>query len=309
MGVSLQIAIRDYCQTTLVVNNRSGKTRKAYHIDLCQFAAFADESTALSNVAPETIESWLVHLQQHGYKVSSIRRKMATIRVFFNHLKARGHIDESPCQHICLRLGAPKLLTRTIDGVDLARLVNAVELHATVNSCEDPQLYRLRDRLIIRLLGCTGIRVGELVSLSLGDWSASSQSFRINGKGGRERTTLIVRDEDVQCVSEYLHERIFLSVNHNGLFVNQRGSQLTTEGVRAIIRRIARSMNIRAHITPHMFRHTAATRLLESGANLRVVQEFLGHRSIRSTERYTHVSPQYLRETLKKHHPLERLAA
>ena len=153
------------------------------------------------------------------------------------------------------------------------------------------------------------MRVGELVSITFGQLSLAEGEIRLLGKGNKERLAFLVDEQDQSQMAEYIALRIGMQVPHDYVFVNQRGKALTTEGVRRLIKTLAVDCGIHRRITPHMFRHTAATRFLENGADLRVVQVFLGHASIRSTERYTHVSGSHLRAVLGRCHPLRRKAA
>jgi integrase/recombinase XerD len=137
----------------------------------------------------------------------------------------------------------------------------------------------------------------------------STGSICIKGKGRKERFAFLIEPYEINEMKLYLSICSTFDMAHDRLLVNSRFEPLTEEGVRNILKRLAQKAGVDKKITPHMFRHTAATRLLENGADLRVVQEFLGHSSIRMTERYTHVSKRFLRHTLAKYHPLKMMAA
>lgn len=165
-----------------------------------------------------------------------------------------------------------------------------------------------RDYAIIRVLSATGIRVAELCELSVVDYLETESALRVFGKGSRERLAMLTMEEDRECLIDYLAERYRLEPKSDHLFLNGRGTALSTEGVRGVLRKAAAAADLPCHVTPHMLRHTAATCLLEHGADLRVVQTYLGHASVRSTERYTHVSNAHLRNVLERCHPLRNAA-
>jgi site-specific recombinase XerD len=195
---------------------------------------------------------------------------------------------------------AKRLLDGAWAGVAAHRLVH----------CEprDRGFLALRNLVALELLFATGMRVGELVSLRLKDWREDDQSFVVQGKGDRQRLAILPDDRSVAAVQAYLPKRRALQVGQDALLLNAAGRPLSTQGVARVLDRFAHQAGVPTHVTPHMIRHTVATLLLRHGADIRVVQEVLGHTSITTTQRYTHVSKEHLMETLRAHHPSRHMS-
>ena len=303
--LSVDDAVSRYCDSWLPMSNRSPKTIAAYRTDLRQFQGCSGRHELLRSIQRSHVESWLLHLQTEQLRTSTIRRKLASIRGMFRHYVERGAITCSPLDGFRVRLSTVRPLTRVVQGDQVDVLLR--HLKTAVAVTEDVRrsvVVARRDYAMIRLLSATGLRVAELCALNCEDFVGGDGVVLVHGKGGRERLALLTIDEDAACVQQYLALRHQLQPVDRSLFVNARGARMGTEGVRLILRRAAQSAGLAVHLTPHMLRHTAATRLLERGADLRVVQTYLGHTSIRSTERYTHVSTKHLRSVLERCHPL-----
>lgn len=161
----------------------------------------------------------------------------------------------------------------------------------------------LRNLALIDLLFATGMRVGEVSSLDVHDFVLKEKVFRVEGKGGRERLAFIVDEETVRIQREHLEARAKIETDNPALFLNASVGRLTTQGMANIIERLRSEAGIERHVTPHMLRHTVATLLLRNGMDIRVVQEFLGHASIATTQRYTHITKEHLIGGLRKYHP------
>lgn len=165
------------------------------------------------------------------------------------------------------------------------------------------KLLAIRNWAIIELLFATGIRVGEATALLLEDLTLDQRTLLIRGKGGRQRLALLIEETSFQAVSLYHQHRLALAASTRAFLLNRRHGPLSSQGVATVLRDLTRAAGIQRHITPHMLRHTAATFLLHNGADLRIVQEFLGHASITTTQRYTHVSRAHLQAALRRCHP------
>jgi len=305
MTLTISAAIKNF-ELTLEAVDRAAKTQKAYSTDLKQFSTFlADRGVdTIDEVTPESIEGWVVALREKKSCPATLRRKIACLKVFFRYVEGRGQIQHSPFRWLSLRIQMPRPLTRSIDVPILTLLLSTIEERNVQVGSPLCKLLRQRDKAIIRMLASTGMRVGELVSLQKCNFSDDMRTIRFIGKGRKERIAFLVMPDDSDCIIEYIKARDNYARDHEFLFVNRRGRAISSEGVRYLLRRIASEAGIKSRLTPHMLRHTAATRFLENGADIRLVQEFLGHSSIRSTERYTHVSPRHLREVMVRCHPL-----
>jgi len=161
----------------------------------------------------------------------------------------------------------------------------------------------LRDLALVDLLFATGMRVGEVSSLDVKDFCSQEAMFRVRGKGGRDRLAFTVDQNTLEIQRSYLESRMRIETESPALFLNARGQRLSTQGISGVLTRLREEAGIQRHITPHMLRHTVATLLLRNGADIRVVQEFLGHASIATTQRYTHITKEHLIGVLRKHHP------
>ncbi|HKP46780.1 MAG TPA: tyrosine-type recombinase/integrase [Pyrinomonadaceae bacterium] len=161
----------------------------------------------------------------------------------------------------------------------------------------------LRNLALIDLLFATGMRVGEASSLDTNDFVITECAFKVKGKGGRDRLAFVVDDQTVRIQQQHYEARSLIKSESSALFLNAAGKRLSTQGIANVIAEFRRNAGIDRPITPHMLRHTVATLLLRNGADIRVVQEFLGHASIATTQRYTHIAKEHLIGALRKHHP------
>jgi site-specific recombinase XerD len=304
--------IEQFCDVWLCALNRSRKTIRAYRTDLLQFARYLPRSSTPRRVNRNTMEGWIATLQKQEYAASSIRRKLACLRVFFGYMVDQHQVTISPLRDIRIRLGTVKRLTRVVQRSDVRAIVQTVDRQASQRKMRRlstiGRFVRLRNALLVRLLCATGIRVGELVSLRLTDVKQIDHALIIHGKGSRERLAFIADLMTARVLDRYLKERRTCFADCDSLFTNAIGSQLSTDSARCILREIGQEAGASCRVTPHMLRHTAATSLLENGADLRIVQEFLGHDSIRSTERYTHIAQGHLLRVLRRANPLKHVA-
>jgi site-specific recombinase XerD len=167
----------------------------------------------------------------------------------------------------------------------------------------------LRNLALVDLLFATGMRVGEVSALNIVDFAVSESSFRVKGKGGRDRLAFLVDEQTRRVQLRHAKVRAGIDSVSPALFINSSGRRLSTQGIANIISQFRKDAGIDRHITPHMLRHTVATMLLRNGVDIRVVQEFLGHASIATTQRYTHVTKDHMIEVLQKRHPSLTLRA
>jgi integrase/recombinase XerD len=293
-------------------SKRSLKTQAAYTFDLKQFRDFAGRDTLLLSISPEVLEAWARHMQSRPYAIASVRRKFAAVKVFFSYWVRRGEISSSPMWRLRLSLGKEQALPRSLSPSDTQLLIEqawrgnrtSVLVHEKPSNS---QLLKTRNIAIVETLFATGIRVGEMVKLRVCDWQNDDSCFLIRGKGGKERLAFLPDDRSLRAVKTYMECRERFSISTSALFVNASGKAISEQGVALTLARIAEAAQITRRVTPHMIRHTVATLLLRYGADLRIVQEVLGHASIATTQRYVHVAKDHLIATLRIRHPNHHL--
>lgn len=295
-----QQSFLDYLQYQ---KNYSPHTLKNYGRDLDEFVAYLtdsrpDESVPLDQIDHISIRDFLSHLSRRGNQKTSMSRKLAALRSFFRFLYREGHVANNPARLVA----TPRLPEKT------PRFLSVKEVE-TILTIPDPGTDRgSRDLAILELLYGSGLRVGELVSLDLADVSLSERLVKVRGKGKKERLVPF-GNKAVKALRDYLQVRGKLlramktSREPQALFLNLRGGRLTARSVERNLDGYIRQSSLLLDVHPHVFRHSFATHLLGNGADLRCIQELLGHASLSTTQRYTHVSMEELMRTYRAAHP------
>ena len=275
-----------------VEKGSSPHTVKNYTIDLEAFSLFLGDKD-ISSVDHLTLRKFLAEMRSKNYSKRTIARKLASLRTFFKFLYREGHIKTNPITAI----STPKLDKRLPVVLDEGKVARLIEAPRT----DDPA--GLRDRAILETLYSTGIRVSELVGLDTGDVDHISGVIKVLGKGHKERITPI-GDKASTAIRRYIESRNEKKVrDKDAVFLNKSGKRLVDRSVRRIINKHIKAASINEHISPHSLRHSFATHLLDRGADLRSVQELLGHMNLSTTQIYTHVTMERLREAYDKAHP------
>jgi integrase/recombinase XerD len=318
--MQLDKASSEFLKGYFSTHERRKKTEAAYRSDLAQFRAFASDDIVLSALDSSTIERWAAYLRQEDYSPASIRRKMVVLKVFCSYWVRKGDLKESPFWRVKLSIGRIEQLPRALTEREMRALLRRAWLDCSTTSdirsseeaiLQSPVKYKasscyyraLRDLALIDLLFATGMRVGEVSSLDIRDFFVREAAFRVQGKGGRDRLAFIVDEETVRIQQAHLDARGSIKTENPSLFLNASCQRLSTQGITNVIARLRRDARIKRHVTPHMLRHTVATLLLRNGLDIRVVQEFLGHASIATTQRYTHITKEHMVRELRKRHP------
>ena len=283
---------RPYIQKFLfyleIEKNYSAHTILNYRLDLEEFAKFLGEGTVLSVDYP-VLRRFLAEMRGHHLKPRSVARKLSSLRSFFKYLQREKVIKNSPAS----LLVTPKLdkpLPHFLSEEEAVKLIEAPKSDKTAS---------LRDKAIFEALYSTGLRVSELVGLDMYDVDAIGNTVRVMGKGKKERIVPI-GDTALEAIKKYIEQR---PAQSNALFLNKSGGRLSGRSVRDIINKYVLREAVRQHVTPHMFRHSFATHLLNRGADLRSVQELLGHVNLSTTQIYTHLSTDKLKSVYDKAHP------
>ena len=297
----LESHFKDFQRWLEAEKGYSVNTVKGYLRDLHEFNGILPDDIEIDTVSSKHIRSFIVSLH-HKNSSSSVARKLSTLRTFFGFLKRENQVQNNPVAGI----SGPKI------GKKIPVFLTVDEVFQLLEEpCENDRFMR-RDRAILEFLYSTGIRVAELVSRDLSDLDFASEVVSVRGKGNKERLVPVGRHAKA-AVEQWLLQREQLmrdranrgrQVEHNALFLNGRGSRLTVRSVERMVKSYGERAGISQTVTPHALRHSFATHLLEMGADLRSVQELLGHSSLSSTQRYTHLNLDHLSEVYDKAHPL-----
>lgn len=277
----------------------SSNTIAAYKNDLQQLADFiGSNGSGWAALDRSAIQDFILDLKQRGYTETSVARKVAAVRSFFAFLAAEGTVPLNPTEGLSSpRVG--KSLPKAITPNEVDELLEQPSRRATPEA--------KRDRAMLEILYATGMRVTELVSLDVDNLNLDPRSpyVRCLGKGAKERT-IPIHDQAMESLTDYLEDArpmLVRNKDERALFLNRRGERLTRQGFWLILKGYAKSANLSADVTPHTLRHSFATHMLRGGMPLRNVQEMLGHANISTTQVYTHLDNEHMREVYERAHP------
>lgn len=282
-----------------IERNFTDNSVESYMRDVRQFIEYTLERDIdiPSDITPIDLNNFMAHIYDKGIKKSSQARVLSGVKSFFNYLLANNLIEVSPANFIeSPKLSRPLPEVLSIDDID--RIIDNIDT-------SHPQGFR--NKAIIETIYSCGIRASELTSLTINDIFFEDGFIRVNGKGRKQRIVPI-SDRAIIYINEYMEQRSTLNVTpkqQEYLFLNRRGHQLTRVMIHTIISRAAKFVGITKAVGPHTLRHSFATHMLVGGANIRQVQDLLGHESVITTEIYTHLDITNLADTLENHHPLK----
>lgn len=298
---NLQTHIKNYLEYCQLQKRLDAKTLKAYRIDLRQFQA-ETLTSEITEITPETLENYIANLHQK-YKPKTVKRKIASLKAFIHYLEYREILDQNPFNRVQVKFREPTTLPKTIPLQIVETFLSTIYTQRTCATTNYQKRNALRDAAVIELLFSTGMRISELCSLKSQDVNLYEKTILIYGKGSKERKIQIGNDDVFLILKEYKENFSTEIQNCNHFFVNQSGKPLSDQAVRRMINKYTSLAAIEQHITPHMFRHTFATSLLEADVDIRYIQEMLGHSSINVTEIYTHVAMAKQKDILTTKHP------
>ena len=291
--------IRQFLDYIALERRLSPRTVASYESDLVSFSAFIEKACSnefdASNVSQGEIRKYLSSLQSRGLARRTMLRRLAALKSFYRFCIRRGLSKSNPTDSL-----APMKREKR-----LPRALEATDVDALLNSIQGDGKQRIRDAAIFELLYSAGLRVSELVGLNMGDFDESGSTVRVMGKGSKERIAPVGRIAK-EAIQKYMSEarRQFSSGREEkAMFLSRRGGRITSRQVQRLMRGYDIIAGLRGNPSPHALRHSFATHLLDSGADLRSVQELLGHADISSTQIYTAVSRERLMESYKKNHP------
>lgn len=288
----------DYCQYQ---KNLDTKSLKAYRIDLKQFSQ-QNVTIKISDITTDMLEKYIATLNKQ-YKPKTVKRKIASIKAFYSYLEYKDYIEKNPFNKVKVKIREPVKLPKTIPLYIVENFLTTIYEQQRNAKTNYAKRNALRDVAVIELLFATGLRISELCSLRKNDINLVEQTVLVYGKGSKERRIQIGNDDVIKVLKEYKKEYVIQIEKCEYFFANQSGQKLSDQVVRRMINKYSSIAAIDLHITPHMFRHTFATSLLEADVDIRYIQNMLGHSSINITQIYTHVAMSKQRDILTTKHP------
>lgn len=287
-------AYLEYCEYRKELDR---KTLKAYRIDLRQYF----EYICVDEPDKEKIEEYVTHLHK-SYKQKTVKRKIASIKAFYNYLEETEIIAESPFRKIKVKFKETVTLPRIIPREEIEKLLN--HMYQCLNENDKAsRKFMLRDVAVIEVFFATGARVYEISNIRDDSINLNTGLIRLMGKGGKERYVQISNTSILEVLKKYYDENE-QSIKKSGyFFVNNRESRYTEQSIRLMLKKYTKQAGIERNITPHMFRHSFATYLIEEGVDVSCVHQILGHSSIKTTQIYIHIAAKKQAEILKELHP------
>lgn len=273
------------------------KTLKAYRIDLRQFFDICGNA----DPCRDEIENYVTELHRR-YKQKTVKRKLASVKAFYHYLEEEEVIEETPFRKIRVKFKEAFILPRIIPREEIEKLLNYMYTVSKSSACSMRRRW-LRDMAVVEMFFATGARVYEISNIQKSNIDLASGLLKIDGKGDKERYIQIGDEEVLALLRVYYAENADEIERSGCFFVNDRGRRFTEQSIRGMLDRYAKGAGIERKITPHMFRHSLATYLIEEGVDISCVQQIFGHSSIRTTQIYIHVAAGRQAEILREKHP------
>lgn len=304
----------DYLNYCRFEKRLSEGTLQAYSYDMVQFEAFIQENHLmnfqLSGLNRSVLQKYLGEMN-NKFKAKTVKRKMACLKGFFSYLEEETLLENNPFDKLKIKIKEPFTLPEVMTLKEVKKMLTAAYKHS--GSAFDhekatiTEFIHLRDIAVLEFLFATGMRVHELCNLTFETYNLKTHSLKIIGKGQKQRHIYVSNQEVVSSLSAYLKCAKKIGYKSEHIFLNKWGDKLSCQAVRNIVSKYAGIAGIKKNITPHAFRHTFATLLLEEGVDIKYIQEFLGHSSISTTQIYLHISERKARNILSNKHPRKKL--
>ena len=269
----------------------SAHTLRAYRKDLEEFTAHAQKDAA--DIEMIDVRGFVAQQIKNGLTKTTAGRRLSTVRSFLKFLTREGYLKVNPA----------KLVTTPKAEKHLPKFLSVDDVFSLIEKPDAIGFIHVRDRAILELLYSSGLRVSEVAGLNVEDVNTREGLVKVRGKGKKERIVPL-GSKAVEAIRGYMTEKILLRKKSKTLFLNKRGTELSERGIRRIVVKYARLIGVSGQIGPHTLRHTFASHLLQAGADLRVIQELLGHASLSTTQKYTHLDITHLMDIYDKAHPL-----
>jgi integrase/recombinase XerD len=295
--------LNEYLATLKFEKNLSDNSIESYKNDIMKFLAFEEEKKVedVANITSEDVSDYFYQLRKSGLAYSTTARNMSALKGFFKYLDSQNYLTKDPTSNL-LPMKSERKLPDVLSVAEVEKILNQPDLF---------DKFGLRDRAILELLYSSGLRVSELINLKLSDLFFDEEVIRVFGKGSKQRIVPIGSSAKRWIEKYLLESRTLLekkSKSGNFIFLNSRGGKLSRMTIWNIVQKNVKSAKVEKEVHPHTFRHSFATHLLEGGADLRAVQEMLGHSDISTTQIYTHIDQDYIKQEYLEHHPLEQLS-
>ena len=297
--IELEKQLESYYEDCEFRKRLNEKTIKAYTIDLNQYLEFI----TTTEINQKIINEYIHYLNKKYLKYKTIKRKIASVKAFYSYLEYEEIIDYSPFNKIKTKIKEPKLLPKTIQKDYIDKIIHLLLKDLKNSKTEFQKKISLRNITLISVMFSTGIRVSELCNIKLKDIDLLEKKLKISGKGSKERILYLGNSNVVQLCQMYLTYNNTCKKNEY-FFLNKFNKKLSEQTVRILLKKIESELELSTHITPHMFRHTFATTLLEKGVDIRYIQNILGHSSISTTQIYTYVTYSKQKEILTNKNPI-----
>lgn len=269
----------------------SKHTLRAYRKDIESFSDYAGRKTG--DIEMIDVRGFVAQQIKNGLNKATAGRRLASVRSFLNFLCREGHIKSNPA----------KLVTTPKTEKRLPNFLSVDDVFSLIEKPDGIGILHARDRAILELLYSSGLRVSEIAELNVDDVNTKEGLVKVRGKGKKERI-LPIGSKAIDAIKIYAVEKLLLKKKDGAMFLNRRGTRLSDRGVRRIVVKYSRLIGVNGQIGPHTLRHTFASHLLQAGADLRVIQELLGHSSLSTTQKYTHIDITHLMDVYDKAHPL-----
>lgn len=297
--IELEKQLESYYEDCEFRKRLNEKTIKAYTIDLNQYLEFI----TTTEINQKIINEYIHYLNKKYLKYKTIKRKIASVKAFYSYLEYEEIIDYSSFNKIKTKIKEPKLLPKTIQKDYIDKIIHLLLKDLKNSKTEFQKKISLRNITLISVMFSTGIRVSELCNIKLKDIDLLEKKLKIFGKGSKERILYLGNSNVVQLCQMYLTYNNTCKKNEY-FFLNKFNKKLSEQTVRILLKKIESELELSTHITPHMFRHTFATTLLEKGVDIRYIQNILGHSSISTTQIYTYVTYSKQKEILTNKNPI-----
>jgi integrase/recombinase XerD len=304
--LTIEQAITEFIDHCQYEKNLSPKTIKFYSIDLRQFSGYLvanNYSRQIAEVDKLALKAYLKELSV--WKPKTVKRKVATLKALFNYLEFEDLILVNPLRKIKIRIKEPAMLPKALTKIEIKQLLqSAYRAIASAERGKYSYLEKVRNLAVVEMLFATGARVSEVANLRIGDMDLSTGAVKVYGKGSKERIIHICNPDTLAILTDYA--RLFadkIKLNDGSLWINRLNKKLSDQSIRGLVKNISQGTEIDKKVTPHVFRHSFATLLLENDVDIKYIQSLLGHSSIMTTQIYTQVNREKQRSILQDKHP------